>query len=76
MYGKILTVGDDIEINGAGMTEATVQIVGYIIFAFVIIIFAYRALKAFKESNTSKSIKELSCNSRIFSSIIFSNVSI
>ena len=59
MYGKILTVGDDIEINGAGMTEATVQIVGYIIFAFVIIIFAYRALKAFKESNTSKVLKNL-----------------
>ena len=59
MYGKILTVGDDIEINGAGMTEATVQIVGYIIFAFVIIIFAYRALKSFKESNTSKVLKNL-----------------
>ena len=41
------------------MTEATVQIVGYIIFAFVIIIFAYRALKAFKESNTSKVLKNL-----------------
>ena len=59
MYGKILTVGDDIEINGAGMTEATVQLYGYIIFAFVIVIFAYRALKAFKASNTSKVLKNL-----------------
>ncbi len=59
MYGKILTVGDDIEINGAGMTEATVQLFGYIIFAFVIVIFAYRALKAFKVSNTSKVLKNL-----------------
>ena len=59
MYGKILTVGDDIEINGAGMTEATVQLFGYIIFAFVIVIFAYRALKAFKASNTSKVLKNL-----------------
>ncbi len=76
MYGKILTVGDDIEINGAGMTEATVQLYGYIIFAFVIVIFAYRALKAFKASNTSKSIKKFSSNTRIFSCVIPCNVSI
>ena len=59
MFGKILTVGDDIEINGAGMTEAIVQVWGYVIFAFVIIIFAYRALKAFKIGNTNKVLKNL-----------------
>ena len=59
MFGKILTVGDDIEINGAGMTEATVQVVGYFIFAFIIVIFAYRALKAFKEEKTNKVLKNL-----------------
>ena len=59
MFGKILTVGDDIEINGAGMTEATVQVVGYFIFAFVIVIFAYRALKAFKAGKTNKVLKNL-----------------
>ena len=32
MFGKILTVDDDIEITGAGMTEATVQLWGYVIF--------------------------------------------
>lgn len=59
MYGKILTVGENIEINGAGMTEATVQLYGYIIFAFVIVIFANRALKAFKVRNTGKVLKNL-----------------
>ena len=59
MFGKILTVGDDIEINGAGMTEATIQVWGYAIFAVVIIIFAYRALKAFKAGNTNKVLKNL-----------------
>ena len=59
MFGKILTVGDDIEINGAGMTEATVQVVGYFIFAFIIVIFAYRALKAFKTGKTNKVLKNL-----------------
>ena len=59
MFGKILTVGDDIEINGAGMTEAIIQVWGYVIFAFVIIIFAYRALRAFKAGNTNKVLKNL-----------------
>ena len=59
MFGKILTVGEDIEINGAGMTEATIQVWGYAIFAFVIVIFAYRALKAFKKGNTNKVLKNL-----------------
>ena len=54
MFGKILTVDDNIEINGAGMTEATIKLWGYIIFAFVIVIFAYRALKAFKAGKTEK----------------------
>lgn len=59
MLGKILTVNDDIEIVGAGMTEATVKLWGYILFAFVIVIFAYRALKYFKIGNTNKVLKNL-----------------
>lgn len=59
MFGKILTVDGDINITGAGMTQATVQLWGYIVFAFVIIIFAYRAIRAFKKGNTSKVLKNL-----------------
>ena len=59
MFGKILTVGDDIEINGAGITEATIQVWGYTIFAFVIVIFAYRAIRAIKKGNTNKVLKNL-----------------
>ena len=59
IFGKILTVGDNIEINGAGMTEATIQVWGYVIFAFIIIIFAYRAIKAFKAGSTNKVLKNL-----------------
>ena len=59
MLGKILTVNDDIEIVGAGMTEATVKLWGYIIFAFIIVIFAYRALKYFQKGNTNKVLKNL-----------------
>ena len=59
MFGKILTIGDNIEINGAGMTESTIKLWGYIIFAFVIVIFAYRALKYFKKGETPKVLKNL-----------------
>ena len=59
MFGKILTIDDNIEINGAGMTEATIKLWGYIIFAFVIVIFAYRALKYFKKGDTAKVLKNL-----------------
>ena len=59
MQGKILTVNDDIDIVGAGITEATIKLWGYVIFAFIIVIFAYRALKAFKAGKTSKVLKNL-----------------
>ncbi len=59
MFGKILTIDDNIEINGAGMTESTIKLWGYIIFAFVIVIFAYRALKSFKNGDTAKVLKNL-----------------
>ena len=59
MFGKILTVKNDLEIVGAGMTETTIKLWGYVIFAFVIIIFAYRALKYFKKGNTGKVLKIL-----------------
>ena len=59
MFGKILTVNENTDIIGAGMTEATVKLWGYIIFAFVIIIFAYRALKYFKQGKTNKVLKNL-----------------
>ena len=59
MFGKILTVKNDLEIVGAGMTETTIKLWGYVIFAFVIIIFVYRALKYFKKGNTGKVLKNL-----------------
>ncbi len=59
VFGKILTVNEDLEIIGAGLTESTIKLWGYIIFAFVIIIFAYRAIKAFKNQNTGKVLKNL-----------------
>lgn len=59
LFGKLLTVGDNIEITGAGLTERTIKLWGYVLFAFIIIIFAYRAIKYFKEGNTNKVLKNL-----------------
>lgn len=59
LFGKILSVNEDIEITGAGMTEATVKLWGFAIFAVVIIIFAYRAIKQFKKENTNRVLRNL-----------------
>lgn len=59
LFGKILSVNEDIEITGAGMTEATVKLWGFAIFAVVIIIFAYRAIKYFKKGNTNRVLRNL-----------------
>ena len=59
LFGKLLTINNDIDIVGAGRTETTVKLWGYIIFAIIIVAFAYRALKYFKEGNTNKVLKNL-----------------
>lgn len=59
LFGKILSVNEDIEITGAGMTEATVKLWGFAIFAVVIIIFAYRAIRQFKKENTNRVLRNL-----------------
>ena len=65
LTSKMLTIKDgsdstqNIEITGAGYTEAMIQRWGYLIFAFVMIFSAIRASKGFKEDNTSKVLKNL-----------------
>lgn len=59
VFGKLLTINEDIDIIGAGLTETTVKLWGYIIFAVIIVVFAYRALKYFKEGNTNRVLKNL-----------------
>lgn len=59
VFGKLLTINEDIDIVGAGLTETTVKLWGYIVFAVIIVVFAYRALKYFKEGNTNRVLKNL-----------------
>lgn len=59
VFGRILSVNEDLEIVGAGMTETTIKLWGYIIFAFVIVIFGYRGIHYFKKAQTNKVLKNL-----------------
>ena len=62
---KMLTIKNEtdqtqnIEIIGAGYTDVTIQRWGYLIFAVVIVIASIRAIKSFKNNNTSKVLKNL-----------------
>ncbi len=59
LFGKMLTIGNNIEIVGAGTTETTINLWGYIIFALIIVIYVYRAIKNFEKGNTNKVLKNL-----------------
>lgn len=51
---KFLSLDDKIELIGAGFTEATIKLWGYRIFAVVIIVSIFMAIKYFKKSETKK----------------------
>ncbi len=58
---KFLILNDDNStgIYGAGITDVTIKLWGYRIFAIVIIACVYRAIKAFKEKNNKKVITSI-----------------
>ena len=51
---KFITLENDVELIGAGFTEATVKLWGYRIFAIVIVVSIFTAIKYFKQSNMKK----------------------
>ncbi len=64
-FNKMLTIKNEtdstknIEVVGASYTDVTIQRWGYLIFAVIIIIAALRAIKAFKNNDTPKVLKNL-----------------
>ncbi len=59
LFGNIISIGDNLELVGAGLTEATIQVWGYAIFAIVMIVFTIRAIKAFKKRSVSSVVKNI-----------------
>lgn len=51
---KFITLEDGVELTGAGFTESTVKLWGYRIFAVVIVVSIFTAIKYFKQSNMKK----------------------
>ena len=59
LFGEITKIEGDIGITGAGVTEATIKLWGYLIFAFVIAISIIKAVKAFSNGTLKDTIKKL-----------------
>ena len=59
LFGKMLTINDDIEIIGAGFTESIIKLWGYVIFAVVMVIVIFRTIEYFKKLDTKKVLMNL-----------------
>ncbi len=54
LFQKFLTLDNDVDLVGAGFTEATVKLWGYAIFAIIIIVAAFKGVKYFKKAEKKK----------------------
>ena len=60
LFGEITKLEEeDIAITGAGLTEATIKLWGYIVFALVIVVSIYKAVKAFSTGSLKNTVKRL-----------------
>ena len=57
VFGNILKIGDNVQITGAGITESTIQLWGYIIFSILIVVVSSIAIKRFKKGDIVKGLK-------------------
>ena len=59
IFEKMITIDGNIDIIGAGFTQSTVKLWGYVIFAFVIIISTFKAVKHFKNEKNRRILYDL-----------------
>ena len=60
IFGKILTIDGNIELTGAGYTEANIKLWGYVIFSVIMVISVWIEIRNFKKGNTKNILKNLS----------------
>ena len=60
VFGKILTIDGNIELTGAGYTEANIKLWGYVIFSVIMVISVWIAIRNLKKGNTKNILKNLS----------------
>ncbi|MBR3002324.1 MAG: UPF0182 family protein [Clostridia bacterium] len=59
LFERMITINGNTEIIGAGYTQSTVKLWGYIIFALVIIFATFRAINNFKNGQSKKVLKNI-----------------
>ena len=59
LFGRMLTIDGNTEIIGAGCTESTIKLWGYIILAVVIVVSIFKATSNFMKGDTKKVIKNI-----------------
>lgn len=59
LFGQIVQLDNEVGVTGAGSTEATIKLWGYLIFAIVILITIYKAVKNFSGKNIKETLKIL-----------------
>ena len=59
LFDKMLTINDKVDIIGAGYTESTIKLWGYLIFAVVIVVCVFKATSNFMQGNNKKVIKNI-----------------
>ena len=57
VFGNILKIGDNIQITGAGITQSTIQLWGYVIFSVLIVIISKIAIERFKKGDIVRGLK-------------------
>lgn len=59
LFEKMMTIDGNIDIIGAGYTQSTVKLWGYVLFAFVIIFCVFKAIKNFKNDKNKRILYNL-----------------
>lgn len=60
LFGQIVQLDNEVGITGAGSTEATIKLWGYLIFSVIILVVIYKAVKHFTGKNIKETLKILS----------------
>lgn len=59
LFGDMMTIDEDTQIVGAGYTESTVKLWGYVLFAIVIVFSVFKAANCLAKGNIKKIVKNI-----------------
>ena len=59
LFERMLTINSNTDVIGAGYTESTIRLWGYVIFAIVIVVATFRGTSNFKNGKSKKVLKDI-----------------